>query len=110
MSDGIQIVIALVFLVAVFILTRVGIAWKLRRAAGSIIKELESQGAVDVVSAAELPYSKPSLLRIGMRDYNYKALELLMTEGAVGKTAGNKYYLCIATARERDHIDPRTSG
>jgi hypothetical protein len=97
-----------VFLAAVFALTRVGIAWKLRRAAGSIIKELESKGAVDVITAADLPYSKPNLLRIGMRDYHYKALEYLVNEGAIGKTGGGKYYLRIRTTFERPHTDSPT--
>lgn len=105
MSETVQIVIGIVFLIAVFILTRVGIAWKLRKAAGSIIKELESKDAVDVITAVELPYSKPNLLRIGMRDYHYKALEYLVNEGAVGKTGSGKYYLRIRTSVDRPHVD-----
>ncbi len=109
MSETIQIVIGVFFLITVFILTRLGIAWKLRRAAGSIVKELESKGAIDVITAAELPYSKPNILRIGMRDYHYKALEYLVNEGAVGKTGSGKYYLCIPTIDEGPYADPQRS-
>jgi hypothetical protein len=93
MSETVQIGIGILFLISVFILTRLGIMWKLRKAAGFILKELESQGAVDVFTAVDLPYSKPDLLRIGMRDYHHKALEYLLEEGAVGKTGSGKYYV-----------------
>ncbi|MDQ7785262.1 MAG: hypothetical protein RDU20_20420 [Desulfomonilaceae bacterium] len=100
MSENIQIVLGILFLVGVFILTRVGIVWKLRRTARSIVKELDSKGAVDVGTATELPYSKPNIVRIGMRDYHYKALESLINEGAVGKTDGGRYYLRTRNATE----------
>lgn len=111
MSEHVQIFLGIVFLVAVFILTRFGVAWKLRNAAGSIIRELESKGAVDVYSAVELPYSKPNVLRIGMRDYHYKALECLIGEGAVGRTGSGKYYLLLRTdgGLQSDHGPDRGS-
>ncbi|MFC1836646.1 hypothetical protein ACFL2Q_18295 [Thermodesulfobacteriota bacterium] len=98
MSETVQIVLGILFLISVFILTRLGIAWKLRKTAGFILKELESQGAVDVFTAVDLPYSKPDLLRIGMRDYHHKALGYLIDAGAVIKTGTGKYYVRVGSA------------
>lgn len=98
MWEIVQIVIGILFLISVFLLTRLGIMWKLRRAARSILKDLESQDAVDVLSAVDLPYSKPDFFRIGMRDYRHKALGFLVDEGAIGKTGSNKYYVLARTA------------
>ena len=88
-------IIGFCFLVVVFILTRYLVVWKLRRASESIIKRLESKGALDELTAVVLVDSKPNFLRIGMRDYDSKALEYMVAEGVVGKTAGGKYYLLV---------------
>ena len=95
MPESVQIVLGLVFLVGVFILTRLGIMWKLRQSAESLIRELEVNGAVTDSSAIRLPYSEQNPLRIGLRDYKSKALEYLVSEGVVGKTDDGKYYLLI---------------
>jgi len=95
MSDTIQIIVAAVLLVAVFVLTRLGIMRKMIRAAGRIIEDLESKGAVDEESAVTLPYSRTRLIRLGMRDYMAKALDYLVTDGTVGKTGDGRYYLRV---------------
>lgn len=93
MSEGIQIVIGIIFLVIVYILTRYGIAWKMRRVAGQIIEDLKRRGAVDTKSAVSLPYEKTNFLHIGMRDYRPKVLASLVQEGYVGRTEEGKYFL-----------------
>jgi hypothetical protein len=93
MSESVQIVLGLVALAGVFVLTRLGVAWQLKRASGFIIRDLQKQGAVDPVSAVELPYTRQNLLRIGMRNYYAKAIEYLQSEGTVGKTDNGRYYL-----------------
>jgi hypothetical protein len=98
MSDTLQIILGACFLIGVFVLTRFGIGWKMARAAQYVIKDLESQGAVDPVTAVALPYAKLSPIRIGMRDYHNKALEYLVTDGTVGRTSGGKYYLLVRPA------------
>jgi len=93
MSEPVQIALGLVLLACVFVLTRYLIAWKLKRAVGRIIGDLESQRAVDPVTAIDLPYTQQNPLRIGMRNYYAKAIEYMLAEGAVGKTGSGKYYL-----------------
>ncbi len=93
MPEFVQIIIGMFFLVMVFILTRIGIAHHIRRAATLIIQDLERREAFDPGSAAELPYARPQYFRIGMRDYRPKALESLVQGGIVGRTENEKYYL-----------------
>jgi len=101
MSEPIQIALGILFLACVFVLTRYLIAWKLKRATGRIIGDLESQGAVDPVTAMDLPYAQQNPLRIGMRNYYAKAIEYMVAEGAVAKTGSGKYYLRAQAARGR---------
>jgi hypothetical protein len=93
MPEFVQIILGIIFLIVVFVLTRIGIARKIRRTATLIIKDLERREAFDPGSAAELPYAKPQYFRIGMRDYRPKALESLIQAGIAGRTENGKYYL-----------------
>jgi len=93
MSESIQIIVAFILLVLVFLLTRIGVAWRLRRAAVRIIKDLQNVGALDPASAVTLPYAKRDFLRIGLRDFRPKALQSLVQEGIVGMTENGRYYL-----------------
>lgn len=93
MSDTVQIILGLVFLVGAFIISRIGVSWKMGRTARAIIRDLESREALDILTAVELPYAKAPLIRLGMRDYHSKALEYLVSDGTVGKTRAGKYYL-----------------
>ena len=86
------------FLVGCFILTRYLVAWQIKRATGMIIHDLESQEAFDPLTAVDLPYTKQNPLRIGMRNYPAKAIEYMIYEGVVGKTASDKYYLKVRPA------------
>jgi hypothetical protein len=93
MPEFVQITIGIIFLIVVFVITRIGIAHRIRRTATLIIKDLERQEAFDPGSAAELPYAKQHYFRIGMRDYRPKALESLIQGGIIGRTESGKYYL-----------------
>jgi hypothetical protein len=93
MSDTVQIVLGIVLLFVVFILTRLGIGWKMAKPARFIIEDLKKKDATGPFSAVHLPYAKQSLIRIGMRDYHSKALQYLVADGSVGKTGDGKYYL-----------------
>lgn len=93
MSEANQIILGVIFLAAVYVLTRYGVAWRIRRTCGAILKDLEEKKAFDPDSAAELPYAKTSPLRIGMRDYRPKALDSLIQDGFVGRTSGGRYFL-----------------
>ncbi len=55
-----------------------------------------------MLTAVHLPYAKPSVIRLGTRDYHSKALEYLINDGVVAKTGEGKYYLTpAATAADR---------
>jgi hypothetical protein len=93
MSDAFQITLGILFLILVFILTRYGMAWRIKRAGRRIIGDLERLGALGPDTAVELPYMRRQLLRIGMRDFRPTAMQSLVEGGVVGMTAGGKYYL-----------------
>jgi hypothetical protein len=93
MAEFLQIILGIIFLAVVFILTRYGIANRIRRTATLIMRDLERQEAFDPGSAVELPYAKPQYFRFGLRDYRPKALESLVQSGIIGRTETDKYYL-----------------
>jgi hypothetical protein len=93
MSEFIQIIIGILFLIMVFLITRVGIAHRIRHSAKFVIQDLERRQAFDPGSAAELPYAKTHYFRIGLRDYRPKALESLVQGGIVAKTENGKFFL-----------------
>jgi hypothetical protein len=95
MSETMQIIAGFVLLAAVYILTRYGIALRMKRAAALIVKDLEKKGAFNPLTAVELPYAKSSLFRIGLRDYRPKAIESMIHSDIVGMTPDGKYYLKV---------------
>jgi hypothetical protein len=93
LSDVVQIILGLLFLVLVYLLTRYGMYLRVKHACGRTIKDLERQQAFDEKSAVELPYAKSQFLRIGLRDFRPKAVESLIQGGIVGVTEEGKYFL-----------------
>jgi len=95
MTDAAQVAVALICLVAVFVVTRYIVTWRFRNAAVSIIHQLETAGAVSEGTAIDLPYGKVNFLKLGMRDYRHKALEYMTAEGVIGRSQDGKYFLKI---------------
>ena len=93
MADAMQITVGILFLILVFILTRYGITWRIKRAGRGIVNDLERLGAQGPGSAVELPYMKQQLIKIGMRDFKPTAMQSLVEAGIVGMTGSGKYYL-----------------
>jgi hypothetical protein len=93
MGDAMQITVGILFLILVFILTRYGITWRIKRAGRRIVSDLERSGALAPESAVELPYMKQQLFKIGMRDFKPTAMQSLIEAGIVGMTGSGKYYL-----------------
>jgi hypothetical protein len=93
MSETGEIILALCLLVATYVLTRKVQAWRIRGAYAFIIKDLRKKEALDPDSAVNLPYAKPGIFRMGVRDYRPKALEYLTISNVVGMTDDNRYYL-----------------
>ena len=100
MPEFVQIISGLLFLMVVYILTRIGVARRIRHTAIRIIQDLERREAFDPNSAVELPFAKANRLRIGLRDYRPKALESLIQGHIVGRTQDGKCYLV-----ERQNLD-----
>jgi hypothetical protein len=93
MHEFVQIILGVIFLAIVYILTRYGIANRIRRTATLIMQDLERREAFDPGSAVDLPYAQTHYFRFGLRDYRPKALGSLVQGGFVGKTETGKYYL-----------------
>ncbi len=93
MSETIQIILGFFFLIGIYILSRFGVVWRIRRASNFIVKDLESRAAFDSASAVDLPYAKAGYFRVGVRDFRPKALESLIQGGIVGRTESHTYYL-----------------
>ena len=95
MSETMQIIVGFILLALVYILTRYGIALRMKRTAAQIIIDLEKKGALNPLSAVELPYAKSSFFRIGLRDYRPKTIESMVHGDIVGMTPDGKYYLKV---------------
>ena len=93
MSEAAQIILGLIFLIGVYIFSRYGVVWRMKRAVVFVIKDLERSGAFDPSNGAELPYAKTHFFNIGMRDFKPKALQSLIQDGVVGQTDTGRYYL-----------------
>jgi hypothetical protein len=93
MGETTQIILGVVFLIAVYLLTRVGVARRMRSSGLDIARELRARGATSPQSAVRLPYEKADWLKIGLRDYRPKALEALVNAGIVGRTPEGAYWL-----------------
>lgn len=95
MPEYLQVVLGFLCLAGVFVLTRYIVTYQMKRATGYIIRDLQKHQALDPITAVELPYTRHNPLRIGMRNYYSKAMEFMLSEGVVGKTNTEKYYLRI---------------
>ncbi len=95
MPESLQIVLGLGFLAVVYILTRIGVAWRLRRSSEQLIHQLRVQGAMDVSSAVDLGVSQRAFFKLGLRDYRAMALQSMVRGGVVGQTVNGKYYLTV---------------
>ena len=93
-----QIIIGIIFLIAVFIATRYGVFLRIKGACNVVIKDLERRNAFDEASAVEIPYAKRSYFHIGLRDFRPKAVQSLLEGGVVGKTANERFYLKVRPA------------
>jgi hypothetical protein len=95
MSEAVQIILGVLFLILVFIATRYGIFLRVKSACKFVVRDLERKNALDAASAVELPYAKTSYFHIGLRDFRPKAVQSLLAGGVIGKTANEKYYLKV---------------
>ena len=93
MSETIQIIIGIGFLLCLIVLSRRFMAWRMRRSIFMIIADLKQKEAFDTQSAVDLPYARSHLFKIGLRDYRPMAVKQLMQENVVGVTQQGTYYL-----------------
>ena len=93
MTETVQVILALLIMVMVFILAKMFQGMKINRAFRIIINDLKQQKALDPSSAVPLPYASTTFLRIGLRDYRPRAVYYLVQSGIVGMTDDKKFYL-----------------
>ena len=93
MTETVQIILAIIIGVLVFIVAKKIQAIILIRTFRIVIDDLKRQGALDASSAVTLPYASPRLFRIGLRDYRPKAVKYLVLYGVVGMTENGRFYL-----------------
>ena len=93
MPETVQIVIGILLLVGVYILTQAVVGYRIKRAARGVVRDLDFKKAYSAETAIELPYAKPNLFRIGLRDFRPKAVAALVQGGIIAQTATSKYFL-----------------
>jgi hypothetical protein len=93
MSETMKIVLMVLITIGAFYLTLRVAGWKMKRACDFILRDLKEQKAFDPASAVELPYSKSSMFRIGMRDYRPRALSALVKHDVIRVQEEGRYYL-----------------
>jgi hypothetical protein len=93
MSETTKIILMVLITIGAFLLTLRVAAWKMRRASDFILRDLKEKKAFDPASAVELPYSKSSMFRLGMRDYRPRALSALVKYDVIRVQEGGRYYL-----------------
>ena len=93
MTETVQVILALLIMVMVFILAKMFQGMKINRAFRIIINDLKQQGALDPSTAVPLPYATRAFFRIGLRDYRPRAVSYLVQSGIVGMTENKQFYL-----------------
>jgi hypothetical protein len=108
MSETLKIILFILFVIGgLFFALRIT-GWKMKKASDIIIRDLKEKKALDPTSAAELPYAKSQMFRIGLRDYRPAALQELIKQDAVRIAEGGGYYL--RGSREVDGPDDRAAS
>lgn len=100
MTETLQIILALIIMVMVFILAKRFQGMKINRAFRLIINDLKQQKALDPSSSVFLPYATRTFLQIGLRDYRPKAVYYLVQSGIVGMTEDKRFYLTKDVSEE----------
>jgi hypothetical protein len=100
MSETLKTILFILLVIgALFLAFRIT-GWKMKKAGDFIIRDLKEKKAFDPASAVELPYSKSSMLAVGLRNYRPHALQELIKQDVVRMLEGGRYYL-----REGHRID-----
>jgi hypothetical protein len=93
MSETIKMILLVLLAIGALFVSLGFAGWKMRRACDFIIRDLKEKKALDPASAAELPYCKSSMFRIGLRDYRPRALNALVKHDVIRVVTDGRYYL-----------------
>jgi hypothetical protein len=93
MIETVQIILAIIMVVIVFIVAKRIQGMKINRAFRIVINDLKKRRALDPSTAVTLPYAAPVLFRIGLRDYRPRAINYLVQSGIIGITENRQFYL-----------------
>jgi hypothetical protein len=99
MSQNMKTLLMVLIAIAAFILANIIAGRRMKKAADFIIRDLKERQAFDPASAVELPYSKGTAFRIGLKDYRPGALKQLVKYDVVRLSEEGKYYL-----RDRNQV------
>lgn len=101
MSEGVELVLLIIVLVAVFILTRKFALWRAERTIEPILEDLKKRDARDESSAVNLSYAKRNMLWPGTHDFRVEGLKFLLARGLVEQTADGRFYLAEEDIKDR---------
>ena len=93
MSETVQIIVGIGFLLCLIVLSRRFMAWRIRRSFFTIVADLKNKEAFDTQSAVDLPYARSRLFKVGLRDYRPMAVKQLIQENVIGVTPEGTYFL-----------------
>lgn len=93
MTESQQFILSIGVLIAGYYLTRKGHAWREKRAYMYVLKDLHQKDALSPASAVELPYTRDSIFKFGMRNYRSKAVEPLLAGDIIRRTEDGRFYL-----------------
>ncbi|HPK54541.1 MAG TPA: hypothetical protein PK114_08745 [Smithellaceae bacterium] len=88
-----QIILLVVAAGIFFILLLLITGWGIRRICFKIIAEMKEKKAFSAASAVALPEGRRNLFRVGIGNLRPKALNVLIADKLVVKTAAGRYYL-----------------
>lgn len=93
MSQHINILLMVLFLIAAFFLATLFAGLRVKKACDFIIRDLSEQKAFDPDSAVALPYCTKTAFNFGLRDYRPGALKQLITQDIVRLLPDGRFYL-----------------
>lgn len=91
MATFFQLLLCLLIIILAYVISYFLVRWRLKRTCISIVNILHEKNSNNEHNAVELLDDR--FLKIGVKDYKPKALEILLSQEIIKKTSDGKYYL-----------------
>lgn len=101
MSHTAQNILGLILLAVLFIATRYGIGWQMKKSTRRVIEELKAHGAISPATAVPLNWAKPNWLKFGIRDFKPGALKSMVASGLVSQTDEGLFFMAGEIAEKK---------